>query len=290
MKTRFKLVLLICCFSISFVEAQDTIPFTLGNDYRIYIKATINDSEPLDFIFDTGANAMVVNTSKTDSKLNLEFDGSTENTGANGVSNQKVSSLNKIQVGKFLRKNEELIGIAYPNSYVFDGVIGYPFFEDYLVEINYELQKLILHQSKKSIQDIDSYEKLKMTMTGEVPFIDFTVFKGEKGVEFPAMIDTGFNGTLIVYHNIVSKFDLADQYEIKRISQSSGTDGNVIESSQVIIPKAMLGNNIIENLDVNLNLTPASTDFTAILGGTVLKEFNWIISFKNSIVYVKPII
>ncbi|WP_456442286.1 hypothetical protein [Psychroserpens sp.] len=42
-------------------------------------------------------------------------------------------------------------------------------------------------------------------------------------------------------------------------------------------------------MEVNLNLTPASIDFTAVLGGTVLKEFNWIIDFKNSRVYIKPI-
>ncbi|WP_033959113.1 retropepsin-like aspartic protease [Psychroserpens jangbogonensis] len=240
MKTFFKLFLIIFYFSITLVEAQDSIPFKLGNDNRIYIKATINDSEPLDFIFDTGANAMVVNTTKTDSKLNLEFDSSTENTGANGVTNQRVSSSNDLHIGKFERRNEELIAIAYPNSYVFDGVIGYPFFEDYLVEINYELQKLVLHGSKKTINSIDKYENVKMTMTGEVPFIDFTIFKDDESVVFPVMIDTGFNGILIVYHKIVSKFELANQYETKRNSQSSGTDGTVIKSNQVIIPKVML--------------------------------------------------
>lgn len=289
MKLRLNLQLLISFFSIYIVNAQDTIPFKLGKDNRIYIKATVNNSEPLDFIFDTGANAMVANTTKTDSKLNLKFDGSTENTGANGVSNQKVSSSNTIRVGKFQRNSEELIGIAYPNSYVFDGVIGYPFFEDYITEINYELRKLVLHKFPKTIPDINTYEKLKMTMMGEVPYIDFTVFKGDESVEFPVMIDTGFNGILIVYHKIVSKYGLANQFDIKRNSKSSGTDGTVMKSSQVIVPKVMLGEHIIENLLVNLNLTPTSTDFTAILGGTVLKQFNWIIDFKNSRIYIKSI-
>ena len=76
-------------FSIMTLNAQDTIPFNLGNDNRIYLKAAVNNSEPLTFIFDTGANAMVVNTTITDSKLNLKFDSETENTGANGTINQK---------------------------------------------------------------------------------------------------------------------------------------------------------------------------------------------------------
>ncbi|WP_298899978.1 aspartyl protease family protein [uncultured Psychroserpens sp.] len=289
MEAHFKLVLMFC-FIISMVNAQDTIPFSLGPDNRIYIKASVNDSKSLDFIFDTGANGMVVNTTVTNSKLNLKFDSSTQNTGANGTIKQKVSTGNTLRVGKFERKQENLLGIPYPETYYsFDGVIGYPFFEDYLIEINYELQQLVLHASKTTIKSIDSYEKLKMTMMGEVPYIDFSVFKDDKEVIFPAMIDTGFNGILIVYYKTVEKFNLKNRYKKIRESKSSGTDGTVIKSSTVTIPKVMLGKNIIENLPVNLNLTPTSTDFTSILGGKVLKKFNWIIDFKGNTVFIKTI-
>ena len=270
--------------------SQDTIPFKLGHDNRIYIKVSVNESEPLDFIFDTGANAMVANTTIISSKLDLRFNSTTQNTGANGTINQKLSVGNTLTIGKFQRKNESLLGIPYPEEYyTFDGVIGYNFFEDYFIEINYELEKLILHSTKRTISGLKSYYKEKMKVISNVPFIDLTLFKGEKKVTFPAMIDTGFNDELIVYHNIVSQYKLANYFEKIGNSKSEGTDGLVINSDQVIIPKGKLGKDTIEGLIANLNLTPTTTPFPAIMGGAILKKRNWILNFEKKLVYSKAI-
>lgn len=276
-------------FSIGSVCAQDTIPITIGSDNRIYLKATVNGSEELDFIFDTGASGMVANTTKTNQKLNLQFDGTTENIGANGVSSQKISTGNTLQIGPFKRENEELIGIAYPEKhYSFDGVIGYPFFEDYFMEIDYASRILVLHSSKNTITNRDSYEKIALDFMGDLFYMDMTVFKNEDPVTFPIMIDTGYNGDLIVYHKIVAQKGLANQFQKLRNSRSSGTDGTVIASDLVIIPKVILANTTIQNIEASLNLTPATTAFTAILGGNIMKHFHWVFDYKKRQLYIKP--
>ena len=276
-------------FSIGAISAQDTIPITIGNDNRIYLKATVNGSEELDFIFDTGASGMVANTTKTDQKLNLLFDGSTENIGANGVSSQQVSTRNTIQIGPFKRENVSLIGIAYPEKhYSFDGVIGYPFFEDYFMEIDYASRILVLHRSKNTIADRDSYEKIALDFMGDLFYMDMTVLKNEDPVTFPVMIDTGYNGDLIVYHKIVSQKGLANQFQKLRNSRSEGTDGTVIQSDLVMIPKVTLANTTVQNIEASLNLTPATTDFTAILGGNIMKHFHWIFNYKKQQLDIKP--
>ena len=43
-------------------KLTDTILFRFGNDYGIHLKAKINKSDTLDFLFDTGANAIVSRT------------------------------------------------------------------------------------------------------------------------------------------------------------------------------------------------------------------------------------
>lgn len=268
--------------------AQDTIPITIGNDNRIYLKATVNGSQELDVIFDTGASAMVANTTQTDHKLNLKFNGSIENTGANGVSTQRLSSGNTIQIGTFKRENEELIGIAYPEEhYSFDGVIGYPFFEDFIMEIDYQSKIIVLHRSKNTIPNRKTYEKVSLDFMNNLFYMDMTIFKKEIPVLFPVMIDTGFNGDLIVYHKMVSEKGLANQFEKIRNSRSEGTDGTVMKSDLVIIPKVMLAKTILQDMEASLNLTPVSTDFTAILGGNIMKQFHWIFDFKRRVLYIK---
>ena len=286
-----KITLLKCCFiifSMAIGYSQDTIPFNLGNDNRIYIKAKVNSSEPLNFIFDTGANAMVLNTTRTSSGIKLKFDSETENTGANGTVKQGVSSSNTIQIGKFRRDNEDLIGIPYPiEHYSFDGVIGYPFFEDYLVEINYVLQKLVLHYSIETIANFKKYNKSLMKIILGVPFVDFKIIRENNIVTFPALIDTGYNGELIVYNKIVRKFGLENHFKKIGNTKSQGTDGAIIYSDQVIIPKVKIGEVILENTSASLNRTPTTTSYTAILGGEILKKLNWILDFNKKTVYTK---
>ncbi len=285
-----KILFLFCSilFATETIIAQDTIPITIGNDNRIYLKARVNNSEALDFIFDTGASGMVVNTTKTDSKLNLTFDGNVDNIGANGVSSQKISSGNTLHIGRFKRENEELIGIAYPEKhYTFDGVIGYPFFEDYLMEIDYDRNIIVLHSSKNTLADKSSFEKIDLDFTGDLFYMEMTVFKEEEPVKFPVMIDTGYNGDLIVYHKIVSKKGLANHFKKLRNSRSSGTDGTVIASDLVVIPKAMIANITIQDIEASLNLTPATTAFTAILGGNIMKHFHWVFDYKKNQLYIK---
>ena len=191
-----------------------------------------------------------------------------------------------MQIGKFKRENEELLGIPYPKEhYSFDGVIGYPFFEDYLIEINYKLEKLVLHTSLETIPNLENYDKAKIEMTLHVPFMDFTIINDNKSVTFPALIDTGFNDELIVYHKIVNEFELANQFEKIGKTKSQGTDGTIIHSDQVIIPEVKIGSETIENTTASLNKTGTSTEFTAILGGKILKKLNWIIDFKKKRVY-----
>ncbi len=280
-------ILILFFSSIDVAMAQDTIPFSLGNDNRIYIKVSVNHSEALEFIFDTGANGMVANTTQTDSKLSLIFDDETKNIGANGISIQKVSTSNTLKIGNFRRKNEELVGIAYPREhYSFDGVIGYPFFEDYLIEINYDTQNIVLHKRLKTITNLKEYEKLKMKMIGEVPFVDFTIMKNNEPIVFPVMIDTGYNGSLIVYYKTVSEKRLDHQFQSIRSSRSEGTDGTSMTADLVLIPEAQIGKKTIIDVYANLNKTPSNMIFPAIMGGEILKQLHWIIDFKDETVYV----
>ena len=288
-----KTSILFVLYSFSFIGffnafSQDTIPFTLGKDYRIYIKVQVNDAPDLDFIFDTGADGMVVNTTQTDKKLNLNFDKSTENIGANGVSTIKVSSGNNLKIGTFELNNTDVLGIPYPEKYYsFDGVIGYLFFEGKYIEIDYKTRNLVIHDVKESVSKIEDYTFLEAKMIDNVAFIEMSLEDETESIPFRAMIDTGFNNELIVYHSVVSSKQLDGRFPVVGSSRSEGTDGTIIRSDQVRIPKAKIGNTEVIHFLASFNKTPTNTNFPAILGGKLLKEFHWIINFQKREVFVK---
>ncbi|MBK7669748.1 MAG: aspartyl protease family protein [Sphingobacteriaceae bacterium] len=76
---------------------SDTIPFTLGNDHYIHIKGKVNNSETLDFIFDTGAGTCVLNE-KGQKIAKINLDGQTDGEGTSGFTVEQTSSSNLLQL------------------------------------------------------------------------------------------------------------------------------------------------------------------------------------------------
>ncbi len=284
--TVFTTFFLLICSTL--MIGQDTIPFTLGDDNRIYLKVSINDSEPLDFIFDTGANAMVANTSRIEQKVRLTYNATTQNRSANAVQARRVSSGNEIQIGPFLRGNEDLVGIPYPENYTFDGVIGYPFFADYYLEIDYKSQKLIIHRSRPRKEVLSDYRKKALTFIGDVPFMEIGILHEKRPMKFNAMIDTGYNGELIVYYPVVMEYRLFDKFQKIGEASSVGAGGKEVNSDCIILPQTDVGGFLLEGLPAYLHRAETNSPFPAILGGNALKRFHWIIHIREETVYFKP--
>ena len=283
-----KLLWLLFIAAIPIAKAQQVIPFQLGDDNRIYINVSVNNSETLSFIFDTGANTMVLNTSRVNEEdINITFNGTTENLGANGTSQQIFSANNTISTNGITVKNLDFVGIPYPNSYIFDGVIGWHFFRDKVVTIDFEHLQLIVSDALPI--DIASYHQQDMVYINGIPNIDVTVIK-PNGIEatFSAILDTGYNGELLVYYKTVNDNDLLNKFSVTGESTSMGTDGNASMSDNVIIPEIGIGNAIVPNVPAYLTKTPSNSSFQAILGGNILKRYTIIVDFKSHDCFLKP--
>jgi hypothetical protein len=74
----------------------DRIPFPLVNG-RIHVEARVNGSEPLDLLFDTGADNLVLHPSALAKDAQLRFDGTMENAGLGGTATRATSCDNRLE-------------------------------------------------------------------------------------------------------------------------------------------------------------------------------------------------
>ena len=107
----------------------DTIPFAVGKDNGIHIKTIVNNSEPLDFMFDTGANSFVITSSLIGKKVDIEIDDKAMNSGSDGSAMMEISTDDRINIGELKWENYPIISIPYQNP-SFDGVIGLNAFQN----------------------------------------------------------------------------------------------------------------------------------------------------------------
>lgn len=266
----------------------DTIPFQLGNDNRIHLKGKLNDSDSLDFIFDTGASSVVVKSSIVNNKVKVRFDGSNINIGTDGSARVESSSKNKIEIGKLIWKNVPLISINYVDSnFKFDAVFPWVAFEDKVVEINYENKYMVIHDSLSNIPN--DYSKSKIKLIHGIPYIKCILAVNGREIEGWFDFDTGSNGSLIVSQQFASAHGLNNSMKLIGGSYTKGSTGIAIKNARVLLPKLKLGAYEIYQIPLTIpQQDPLGTSDSENIGNNILKRFNVIIDFKNNFIYLKP--
>ncbi len=285
MKKLLGLLLIYTLSNIAF--GQEIIPFKLGEDNRIYIKGLINQSDTLNLVFDLGANITVINKTNMKAKnVSITFDTVVINAGGNGTSEESKSFNNTVRIGTKDYIAKDVLGISYPENAELDGLIGWNFFEDKIVEIDFESKELLI--SNKLPDYYVRYSKAKLKFIDSLPYVKTILNKGKKKVKIWSMLDTGYNSTLKVYYNTVIENKLLGKYQIIGESTSLGTDGTVAKSDYILIPRIEIGGYEIYNMPADLVKTKVNSNIPALFGGNLLKRFHIILNFKNKEVYLKP--
>ncbi len=267
-------------------SGTDTLHFTLGKDNGIHVKGRVNQSDTLDFLFDTGAGINVITASLVNTKVKLKFDGTQANTGSDGTKNVRSSSKNTMTTGNLTWSNVPLLAIDY-KGFPFDMVLSWVSFENKIVEIDYDHKLILLHEKLPLLSP--QYSRLSMKMVDGIPFIKCSMLVDEKEVEGWFDFDTGSDGNMIIGEKYAAENNLQHSMESKGQSTSTGSSGVAFKQQVVLLPALKLGKYFLYNIPVSINeKDPAGVANNENIGSNLLKRFNAVIDFNNNAIYIKP--
>lgn len=264
----------------------DTIPFRLGEDNRIYLKGTINNSKPLKLMFDTGASANVLVKSIIGDKVTVSLNGSTVNSGSDGVSTVSISSGNTMNINNLVWDNVRLLVIDY-GSQEFDGVLGWISFENKIIEIDYNKQILVIHKSMETIPS--GFAKIDTKQIGSLFYIKGTTIVNNKESEGWLEFDTGYDSNLLLSQHYAKERGLNNVMKSTGTSNISGSTGVNWKANNYILPTLKIGSYEVSNVHISIyEKDPGGDRHNDLLGNELLKKFNAVIDFKNYEIYLKP--
>lgn len=267
-------------------QATDTIPFTLGIDNRIHLKGKVNNSDTLDFLFDTGAGSCVITSSLINKKVHLTIDGSQENGGADGVAIVDKSAKNTLEISNLKWENVSLLSIDYQNP-SFDLVLGWIAFENKIVEIDYEKNILIIHQALPKLSA--EYSKSEFKLIEGIPYIKLKLIVNGKEYESWFDFDTGSDGMLVVGQQFAKANFLNNAMKPIGTTTSVGSKGKEITSTLVRLPKLKIGDFEMYQIPLSIQQQEIeNVEHHENIGNKILKRFNTIIDFQHSHIYLKP--
>lgn len=293
-RTLFTLLLVLSTSSLWANEPEAEIPFEIVNEH-IFFKLSVNGSEPLNFVFDTGAagNVMAEQTAK---KLGLKMNGKQTVQGASGSTYIDRTEGHDIQIMdieldyiNFMVMNLDHLS---DEDAMIDGIVGASIMNRYTVELNYD-ESLIKLYKKRSYKPADGWKKQRMSLQGfGIPIVSasITLPNGEV-LEGPYLIDTGAATTVKFNTPFVNKNGLIDKMG-KHYAYTSQTLSKTATDEMSKLPSYEVFGHKFEDFAVRLSQGTKGVSglkqVDGILGLSILKRFNTVYDYYNQVMYLQP--
>jgi predicted aspartyl protease len=253
--------------------SSTTLHFELIDDH-IVLPVSVNESEPLNFVLDSGAGATVILESRHTNTLALEMGG----VRLEGLS---VIYLPPASVSFFDNLDE-----VY-----FDGVIGAPFFERFVVEIDYDRQLISFSEPGSVAARIDQrsadWQELTLQIQSGVPYLATRIDTGPaQSVAVKLLVDTGYRGPVSLTPRTHDEIDEPREY-FSTVSQ--GLSGDV-ETKVGMSESLTIGGLQLNNVPVSYSISGGESDngSNGLLGNEVLSRFNLVFDYPNRRMFVTP--
>jgi len=264
------------------------IPLEIDNNI-ILMKVSVNGSWPLRFIFDTGASHTILH-SRRGAELGLKPEEQVSGTATGGTIEGSLTSGVSLKVAGAEVSNQQigLIAFPVPPGFEFDGVIGYDFIKEFVIEIDY-LKKTMSLYDPPTFRYRGTGEIVPMLVDGRrIPFVNTTI-SFEKGppVEASLEVDTGADRTIIFSSPFVAK-----QRLVSRIAETTQGAGRGAGGEQKIlvgkIKAARLGKFLFGNPPVGLVLGNDGKEGDGVIGGEIFRRFKLILDYSRQRMILEP--
>lgn len=274
-----------------------TIPFEFSSNL-IQINILVNNVR-LKVILDTGStNNILFSFNLNDSiKLNNQVKTKVYGIGIGNTIEAFMSKNNNLKIKEYETNDFSILTISKNNigfltklGKEINGVIGFSFFKDRLIEIDYEKNELIIHKNRQYLkrQKIKKFTKQKIKIINNKPYLTINSTIDEATLQLNLLLDTGMSDGLWLFKNDTLRgskvfindylgFGLAGEIfgkrsRIKNVKLSNFQFNDVL----VAYPDSLSFKNI--NITDNRNGS---------LGSEIIKRFHVLIDYKNETLYLK---
>ncbi len=255
-------------------DGVDRIPFTLGDNDKIYVKGSINGGPVLDFQVDLGAGGSLIKKSSV-AKVEMTFDGAITLRNSDGEHVVPSSSANQLNIAG-LTWTRVPFAVADNMTKREDGLIGNALLQDRILAIDYGRMTLSIHET---LPDVSSgWTREDVILDGVVPFVRGTLEVGDSVRSGWFMLDTG------AYTSILNSECLnASSRMFSEFRRLLGPLGGRSTS-----PVLTVGGQRFSNTNYSVRSYDGDASFLGLLGNDILKRFDLVLDNRAGHAYFRP--
>jgi hypothetical protein len=288
-------------FHLTNHKQQVVIPFKLINNL-VFIPIKVNGEE-LTFLLDTGVEETILFS--LDDQEQIKF-FQVEKIKLKGLGSKEAidayqSSKNTLDANGYSDENHVLY-LVLDQEFNFssqvgipvNGIIGYQFFKNHKVEINYERRKVIVYAetSKKIIKKLErKYVANPIRLEEKKPYCFSTIELNGKVVNSKLLVDTGNSDALWVFLHVAKEFRKPEQTVHDFLGR--GFSGEIY-GLRGRVSRFDFGQKTFEH---PISTFPDSVAVQSVsfvpnrigsIGGEVLSRFDLVFDYPHQVLYTRP--
>lgn len=282
-------------------EKSITIEFKSASNL-IIIPVTINESDTLNFILDTGVRFPIITELPFVNKLNLNYLMPVQIKGL-GEGHELTayrSGNNSIKLDGLTAWNQEVQMIIDENFQIshmlglpVHGLIGFNLFKDYIVKIDYSSEKLTLYRPEHyKYRDRKKDIILPLHFDGNKPFVRTSIVTEElQEVPVKLLVDTGASDALWLSEKSDERIGIPQNHIETFLGRGLngdlyGTKGRIdgLWVGPLVLPKPIVA---FPNSDL-IDQLISSNDRNGTIGAEILRRFLVTIDYRNSRMTLRP--
>lgn len=266
------------------------IPLEIDNNLLL-LRVSVNDSKPMKFIFDTGASHSAISSQRA-TELGLKTEGEVSGRATGGPIRVAFIKGVSLSVLGAAVSNQSIGSMTFPAvpGFEFDGIIGYDFINQFVIEIDY-LNKFMNLYDPRAYAYAGKEKAIPLLFGGgRIPFVlTKMVFEGRAPLEAKLEIDTGGDGTFVIRYPFVKKQRLLDAVPNATKDRGMGAGG---EQPRVVgqVKAAQVGRFILKDLPLALDTEgeSADEDVDGVIGGEIFRRFKVILDYRHRRMFLEP--
>ena len=267
------------------------------NGQHVFVPVSVNGSEPLWFIFDTGAGVTCLEM-ETAKELGVQMKGEIQARGAGegSVTARFVSGVT-LDMGGVELETEQVVALPFgmlePKfGRRVDGILGYDYISQYVITIDYANEKIRIHDPE-TFEYAGSGTSVPIRIENGHPHLTAKLTPlGRDPIEAEFMVDTGAGGALGFARPFIEKHDLLATLPKKMLFTGTGGVGGQSSSYVGRIESFELAGYEIESpicgFSQDQSGAGADRHNAGLLGGRILERFTVTIDYPGKQMIFEP--
>jgi len=275
----------------------------------ILIPLRINNSDTLQFVLDTGVSTAIITGLPNGEDLSLNYTKEIELSGLGEGDAIKAlySSGNTLSMDGAIGFNHEVLYLLEDVFHLSSsmgtfvhGLIGFDIFRNFVVEVNYVKQRLVLHDPKRYNNKVEKRLKKGKPMKGVIPIViekskpymtGLVTQKNGETLQIKLLIDSGASHAVSLY--TVTSDDIKVPEENIRSFLGAGLSGDIyglIGRLRGLKIGKYNFNNLVATYpeEEGIKRAVAYSDRNGSLGSEVLKRFKVIFNYQENYMMLRP--